>query len=158
MRFVRNCRRLKADRIQLQRLCSSELRDAERMMMKHVQEEYIVHELPSLSKRIPIVEKDGVLCVKTRLLNKDDFESFRWPMIVPSTSVLVKALIQQVHEDYGHPGVQFTLCKLRERYWILGGRRAIKSILNKCPRCRRYDARPLNVEPAALPLDRVTPT
>ncbi|KAF2886476.1 hypothetical protein ILUMI_19698 [Ignelater luminosus] len=52
-------------------------------------------------------------------------------------------------------GTQSLPCLLREEYWILRGRRTIKSVLRKCVLCRRFDTKPFVVEPPPLPVDRV---
>lgn len=68
---------------------------------------------------------------------------------------MVRLLIKERYERLNHAGVQITLCALREKYWILRGRRVIRSVIEKCVSCRRHDARPLAAAPAPLPLDRV---
>lgn len=45
--------------------------------------------------------------------------------------------------------------KLREKCWIIHGRRAIKKIINCCVTCRRFSTKSPNVPVAALPEDRV---
>ncbi|UYV60483.1 hypothetical protein LAZ67_1001280 [Cordylochernes scorpioides] len=48
-----------------------------------------------------------------------------------------------------------TLSKLREKYWILRGRKIISRILRQCVICRRYSAKPGSVEAAPLPTNRI---
>jgi hypothetical protein len=45
--------------------------------------------------------------------------------------------------------------KLREKVWIIGGRRAIKKVLTKCVTCRRFSSKCPDTVPATLPVDRV---
>lgn len=43
----------------------------------------------------------------------------------------------------------------KRKYWILQSRRAIKNIVKRCQRCRRFSAKPTVTEEAPLPLDRI---
>ncbi|GFT05033.1 integrase catalytic domain-containing protein [Trichonephila clavipes] len=46
-------------------------------------------------------------------------------------------------------------CILRERFWICKFRRTIRSVVNKCTKCRRNKAEPMLGEPTPLSADRV---
>ncbi|OXA37719.1 uncharacterized protein LOC110862271 [Folsomia candida] len=157
LRFVNNCNKDETKHVQVSRLSPSELKVAEYQSLHNIQQECLRSDVGELSKKLSVVEKNGLLCVKTRLLNKENTDCFRCPVILPSDHYLVKMMITDLHKLYSHPGVQFLLCKLRERFWILGGRKAIKKIIRACPNCRRHDAKPMCVEPASLPTNRVTP-
>lgn len=45
--------------------------------------------------------------------------------------------------------------KLRETVWILGGRRAVKKVINKCSTCKRFQVKRLESISAPLPENRV---
>ncbi|UYV75405.1 hypothetical protein LAZ67_13000151 [Cordylochernes scorpioides] len=68
---------------------------------------------------------------------------------------LSEQLIRQVHKNLGHTGVLVTLSKLREKYWILRGRKTVSRILRQCVICRRYSAKSGSVEAAPLPTNRI---
>jgi hypothetical protein len=72
------------------------------------------------------------------------------PAILPSRHPVVEMLMLQAHKKACHVGVQGLLSLLRERFWILKGRKTIRSILNKCGVCRRHDARHISTVPPAL--------
>ncbi|KAF2887722.1 hypothetical protein ILUMI_18451 [Ignelater luminosus] len=59
------------------------------------------------------------------------------------------------HEKLQHVGVQTVLNEIREKFWILQGRRSVRMIVNKCITCERYKASHVNAEPVALPKNRV---
>ena len=61
-----------------------------------------------------------------------------------------------VHKTAHHAGCNTVLRVLRERFWILRSRRTVRSIINKYVTCRRYTAKPLEIETASLSLNRVT--
>ena len=65
-------------------------------------------------------------------------------------------MIQQAHNQVFHDGIRETLNLIRERYWIVRGREAVKRILRKCVICRRYEGKSFPAPPAPqLPRDRV---
>ena len=51
------------------------------------------------------------------------------PIILPSNHHFVKLLILDVHDKVKHSRVNDTLTTLRERFWILKGRQAVKKVL-----------------------------
>lgn len=132
-----------------------ELREAELYLWNLLQKRYF-----SDPKKIQVrVERseDGLLRVKSKLEYKDDLKAFRNPILIPNECPLVYELILEVHRAFGHGGIQFTLTKLREKYWIPQSRRTVTKALRKCITCRKQDAKPLQVDPVALPEKRVTP-
>ena len=98
---------------------------------------------------------DGFLCVGGRLRNADIAESAKHPKILPSDHRVTALIISDCHERSGHLGVNYTLSKLRERYWILRGVSTVKRILNKCHTCRRYHRKVGEQLTANLPKARV---
>ena len=68
----------------------------------------------------------------------------------------VQLLVWHTHIRLHHLGVRITLSELREEFWILRGRQAIKSVLHKCLPCKMVKTpRGQQIE-APLPADRVT--
>ncbi|XP_021958581.1 uncharacterized protein LOC110854452 [Folsomia candida] len=155
LRFINNCKVVPGV-VQNEngQLSAIEVKNAEKCILKVIQDEALDTSDVNLAKKLSMVKRDGLFCVETRLLDKEDTQSFKWPVILPKHP-LTNMMITELHRVYGHAGAQFLLCKLREKYWILGGRRTVKTILHQCPRCRRFDARPVNVQPAPLPKARV---
>ncbi|XP_014292987.1 uncharacterized protein [Halyomorpha halys] len=68
---------------------------------------------------------------------------------------LVRRLIYEEHTKIGQVGVQIPLCKLRERFWILKGRRTVKTVIATCIRCKRFQGSAIKTKPAILPEERV---
>ena len=67
----------------------------------------------------------------------------------------VKLLIRETHETMCHARVQTVMCQLREKFWILSTRKALRSIIKKCVICNRYNSKPMQVLPAPLSIHRV---
>ncbi|XP_029167401.1 uncharacterized protein LOC114937893 [Nylanderia fulva] len=79
-------------------------------------------------------------------------------MIVPATSWLTRLLIDSCHRRTLHGGVQLTLGLLRQRFWVLRGRSAVKQRLHRCVTCTRWRATTPQPPMGNLPHSRVTPT
>ncbi|GFX08510.1 integrase catalytic domain-containing protein [Trichonephila clavipes] len=102
------------------------------------------------------IDDEGILRVKTKILNRDDERSFLYPILLPEKCELTKLLIRDVHKKNCHAGIQMMQCLLRERYWIIRARKAIKNVLYNCIFCKRFKVKSLSNEPTPLPPDRVT--
>src|SRR5207237_1448031 len=77
------------------------------------------------------------------------------PILLPNFHPFVTQLIEFMHQQYGHAGIQFMMSKLREKYWIMQGRRAVRKVVSSCVKCRRFTTKPAEVTETALPEDRV---
>ena len=65
-------------------------------------------------------------------------------------------IIRASHEKVMHNGVRDTLTELRTHFWVPCGRRAVKSVIARCARCRRIEGRTFQVPPPPpLPQSRV---
>jgi hypothetical protein len=64
-------------------------------------------------------------------------------------------IIQNSHEKIYHFAVRDTLVNIRQEYWILRGRQAVKRVIGRCIVCRRFGGKPLTQTTGDLPFDRV---
>lgn len=60
------------------------------------------------------VDPDGLLRVKTRLVYREDLVDFKFSVVLPRKHMLVEKMTQEYHRMYGHAGVAFIMCKIRE--------------------------------------------
>uniref|UniRef100_A0A1Y1MQW7 CCHC-type domain-containing protein n=1 Tax=Photinus pyralis TaxID=7054 RepID=A0A1Y1MQW7_PHOPY len=60
-------------------------------------------------------------------------------ILLPSRHPVVDALI---HEDKCHAGAQYIVSHLREKVWILKGRKAIQHVVRNCVKYRRFRGKP----------------
>ena len=155
LRFVNNCR-LRKELRKCGSLTSSEITDAEIKLFVILQSEMFSSVKDERLKGFQVFTDDkGVLRVKTKIVNRDDtFNFFRCPVILDSRHIDVKRLIEYEHSKH-HAGVQSLMIVLREKYWIIAARRVIRSVISHCVRCKRYSIKRLEVEPSALPVNRV---
>ncbi|OXA47646.1 Pro-Pol polyprotein [Folsomia candida] len=100
-------------------------------------------------------DHDGLLRVKTKILNLPDTDAFRKPVLLPKNSLVVDQLIRTEHLRNKHAGLQIMMSKLREKVWILQSRQAIKKVLSRCTVCRRFTSKKCEVPCAPLPEARV---
>ena len=146
-----------------------ELRQAELVVWKKVQEEEYGSEIKSLLKKKPSVKKsssirrlrpqlkDGLLRVGGRLTHASVSESQTHPIILPAKSPLVRKMVVWTHEIHGHCGQNHLMAILRKKYWIVHGNSVARSVISKCFTCRRLSCKPINQLMADLPADRVCP-
>ncbi|XP_043063589.1 uncharacterized protein LOC122319855 [Drosophila ficusphila] len=95
---------------------------------------------PQKSKLIslrPILGTDRLLRVGGRLQNANLDYGTKHPILLPKDHPVTKAIIVYFHKKYMHAGSQALLATLRQRYWPIGGRKFVASVINKCVRCFR---------------------
>ena len=83
-----------------------------------------------------------------RLHNASLTFSAKHPVILPKKHTLSVLIARYAHRRVQHNGVKETLTEVRAKYWIIGGRSLIRSVITKCVNCRRFEGRPLNAPPA----------
>ncbi|UYV60869.1 hypothetical protein LAZ67_1002644 [Cordylochernes scorpioides] len=151
-RYINKCKKASNQKGEL---TIEEIEYSERKLIQLIQRE--VFDLGNLKfNNLKIVKNaEDLYSVETKLILGDFPENFKYPVLLPSSHFLSEQLIRQVHKNLGHAGVLVTLSKLREKYWILRGRKTVSRILRQCVICRRYSARPGSVEAAPLPTNRI---
>ncbi|XP_011163680.2 uncharacterized protein LOC105198611 [Solenopsis invicta] len=68
---------------------------------------------------------------------------------------MVKKLIEYTHQQLKHAGTQVVMNNLRETFWILTCRTAVRFVINSCWTCRRYKVKRAETIPGCLPKERV---
>ncbi|XP_055947158.1 uncharacterized protein LOC129980799 [Argiope bruennichi] len=128
----------------------------EKLLIKMVQEDCFVEERDNKLKTLGVFkDQSGILRLKTKLTFRQDSEEFKTPAILPSDHEVVKRLIRYYHEKNAHAGTQILINILRERFWLLNARKTVRSLINKCPVCRRFSAKSVQVCTATPPNDRL---
>ena len=101
--------------------------------------------------------RNGLLSVGGRLESAPIDEDLKHPFILPSHHHVTELLIHYHHSKVGHLGQESVLSSLRERFWIVKGRSAVRRTLKKCLDRQRRKAPTGEQFMAKLPEDRVTP-
>ena len=117
----------------------------------------------SLPKSSPLVllnvflDKSGILRVGGRQQNSRMTFDRQHPIVLCGKHPLSKLLIHTEHLRLLHAGPLLISASLGRRFYIVGGRRAIRSITRRCIICRRRSMRPQPPLMGQLPTERVTP-
>ncbi len=99
---------------------------------------------------------EGVIRVGGRLGRARLQYGAKHPYVLPKCSRVSTMLVEETHASVGHLGTNSVLAALREEYWVLRASVLIQSVVRKCVRCRRYQAKPGEQKMADLPAERVT--
>lgn len=154
LRYINNLR--KPDQRATGELTVEEIERGEKFIFEAVQTESFSGVDDMKIKHLgSFLDENGIIRLRTRISNRQDSENFRFPIVLPSKHPVTEKLILKVHFDSSHVGIQGVMSKLRENYWIMGGRRAIGATLSKCYVCKKYSSKPIRVDAPPLPLDRV---
>ncbi|UYV82291.1 hypothetical protein LAZ67_21001623 [Cordylochernes scorpioides] len=120
-------------------ISQEELDSAEKSLIKIIQSESI----------------EGLWRVKTRIVNRNDDELFRLPILIPTNHPVTELIVKSVHEKMYHCGAQTLRSVLREKFWIPKARQLVRHVIHKCLRCRRFETKRVDVPEASLPQHRV---
>ena len=152
LRFVNSCRKTRANQGSGKAVQWEEILFAEKCVIRYVQKEsFAGPQDERIFHLCPYTDNEGIIRLRTKVVERTDLGDFGIPAILPSSHPVVEMLVLRAHEKACHVGVQGLLSLLRERFWILKGRKTIRSILTKCVVCRRHGARHISTIPPALP-------
>ena len=77
---------------------------------------------------------------------------------MPKNHYVAELIVRYVHEwDSKHSGREYTLSKVRQKYWIPQGRSLVNKILQRCVVCKKLRGKAGVQRMADLPSDRITP-
>ena len=145
-------------------LQAQDLEEAENEISKYVQKQAFPNEVKGIynasSTSLQALQPrmiNELLCVGGRLKNSPMPERFKCPVILPRDSKVSELIAQHEHQTTAHAGREHVLSEIRQKYWIIGARRVVRGVINKCVRCKKIAARPCKQQMADLPSDRVTP-
>lgn len=134
---------------------ANELNIAEKRIVVMIQREVFPENESELKGIELFIDDDDVLRVKTKLTLRNDDDYFISPAVLPGKHPIVRALIEYYHRKYSHAGTQTIMSILRERFWIVKCRVAVKKVVNDCTLCKRYRGKTFKTKPTYLPLERV---
>ena len=133
---------------QIPELTAAELGRAEKLWI--IESQKCVKEdqnFPTWQKQFGLFLDEGVWRCKGRLGNADIPYSARYPVLLHKRHHLTLLIIRDAHQRVMHNGVKETLTEIRSRFWIVRGRQLVRTVLNKCVICHRYEGRPCNLPP-----------
>ena len=86
----------------------------------------------SIYKSRPLLDQEGVLRVGGRLENSLLHYQTKHPLLLPRDHHVSRLIIMDAHESVGHLGQEYVLACLRQKYWIVKGRTAVRKVLGSC--------------------------
>lgn len=170
LRFVKNSLSAPEHRINNIMITPLERAYSERVLIKLVQLESFPDDIQSLKSKNavrsksklsslnPFIDKDGILRVGGRLLNANIAFGTKHPIVLPKKHKYTILLIEFEHKRNFHAGCQATLSFVRQKYWPLNGREAVRSVIRKCVTCFKVNPPIISNQMGNLPEVRVTPS
>ncbi|XP_065190767.1 uncharacterized protein LOC135821699 [Sycon ciliatum] len=165
LHFVSNCR-TPVDERQVGSLSPEEVTDAELSFTRTAQQESFPEyallrkgkAIPTTSKLAslcPRLDEDGVMRVEGRTQNAEFLpEATKHPIVLPRHNWVTYLIVKDQHEAANHAaGVNHTWSLLRQRFWIIAGREAVRECEQRCTECRKRKAKP--VTPIMAPLPKI---
>ncbi|GFV94832.1 integrase catalytic domain-containing protein [Trichonephila clavipes] len=136
-------------------LKNEELLNAQKIIFRLIQKECYSNEetRKSLKGLLIFEDEKGILRLKSRLINEEESKDFFSPIILPSKHLAVRRFIAQEHLVNKHAGTLTLLTILRERFWIVKGKRTVRSVIKECLTCKRQKIKHLVVPFPPLPKD-----
>ncbi|KAK3740123.1 hypothetical protein QZH41_001270 [Actinostola sp. cb2023] len=109
-------------------------------------------------KLSPVIDENGLLRIGGRLNEADLSNEERHPLILPSSHHVAALVVEHYHAKVKHQGRVFTHGLVRSSgYWIIGGKRLVNGIIDKCLKCKKLRGQPKAQMMADLPAERLTP-
>jgi hypothetical protein len=134
-------------------LTMHEIREAELVVIKHVQQRFYDKEIQALSRDLPvskaskikafspILDASGALRTGGRLKYANIAESTKHPYIIPAEHPLARMIVLDEH-NYAHLGNEWTIAEVRKRFWVTRIRRVVRRVSGSCIKCKRLFANP----------------
>ena len=101
---------------------------------------------------------DGIIKMKTRLTYSELLpEPMKHPIIFGKGSRLSELVIMDTHATQLHAGPEKTKRLVRNKFWVIGGKRAISKVINNCnhKECASRRMKPVLQPPPPLPKERL---
>ncbi len=165
-RFVHNVRTPKPSRETAQPPSYEELQRAEGRWIRNIQQRQMgdIIQLVQRREKLPVhvqelnpyIDEEGILRIKGRLEMGELSEARKSPPILPKDEPTVGLMIMTVHRENSHVGPETLLHLIREKYWLLGGRRYVKKTIRQCY-CYKMKAKSFQQHMAPLPKERLEP-
>lgn len=134
-------------------------------VVKHVQHRAFSEEISNLKlkkalskpfrKLNPFLDDQGVLRVGGRISRSGLEYNQKHPAFLPSDNPLTLLIIDFIHRNHLHPGINTTHFLLLQQFWIIAAKRTIRRHLSKCIQCFRTNPQPLQPFMSDLPSYRV---
>ena len=100
---------------------------------------------------------DKLIRVGGRLCNSALIYDQQHAIVLPTKHYVIELIVRESHLRLLHGGIQTVLYDVRNRYWPIAGRQAVRRVLHKCIMCFRNRPKIVIQQMGNLPRARVTP-
>ena len=90
-----------------------------------------------IQKLHPFLDDKGIFRVGGRLENALIKFEAKHPIVLPYRHHVTDLIISQHHQKTGHLGQEYVLSGLRQLYWIIKGRSAVRRVISSCFLCKK---------------------
>ncbi|XP_050524461.1 uncharacterized protein LOC126896059 [Daktulosphaira vitifoliae] len=124
-------------------------------LLKLLSKPDVIIKPPSIAQVAPFLDADELIRVNGRLRYSSLPMNAKHPLLLPKSSHLTTLIINYYHSAFLHAGPKFIVSALRQRFWILSARNAIRQCIFKCITCTRYKSSHPKPYMGELPTPRV---
>ena len=169
LRFIKNVRRHNQTRHDTHPVLEvSELQLSETLWIRSIQYEFFpeaICYLKQLTRKKPVmvdqfrlfIDEQQIIRCKGRINNSNLPMETKRPILLPKHSRFAQLLIKHLHLKNLHSSIRDTLVYLQEKYWVIKGRKVVRSVIKSCVQCKRYEGKPFSTAmPPDLPTVRVS--
>ena len=148
-------------------LSVEEREDAQASIFRLLQQEQFTEEMKSLkaeneipknSKILqfsPFIDQQGLIRAQGRIDKSQLSFETKHPILSHWKHHVIELFLQNEHKNSHHEGTEHVRNIVQQKFWILGIRNALRSIKNKCIRCRKGRAQTKAPVMANLPEERL---
>ncbi|CAM4529069.1 unnamed protein product [Leuciscus chuanchicus] len=144
-------------------------RQAQLALLQQVQQDSFPIEYAQLQSGKPVAKSsrllklapefdhsDKLIRVGGRLRHSNQLEPDTvHPVVLDAKHPVTQLLIQEYDYRLHHPGPERVFSEMRRKYWLPGGREAIRRFQRKCQECQKWRGKPQIPKMADLPPSRV---
>ncbi|XP_062544887.1 uncharacterized protein LOC134211735 [Armigeres subalbatus] len=106
----------------------------------------------------PFLDKKGILRSNGRLSNVSCLPpSAKNHIILPQKHHVTKLILQHYHERFYHQKFETVIAAIRQKFWVVNIRVALKNVRKQCQFCKNTRTKPIPPLMAPLPEFRTTP-
>ncbi|XP_026738352.1 uncharacterized protein LOC113501423 [Trichoplusia ni] len=144
------------------------LEQAEKLLLRESQERSFHEEIRHLQKgkqlegnsklkRLDVVLDEDLLRVKGRIdAIQGVSRNFIRPIVLDSKDLIGRLILEDYHRRFNHGNHATVMNEVRQRYWVLGLRSALKTVQHQCQWCRARRGKPGELPTGNLPVERLT--
>ncbi|CAI6357195.1 unnamed protein product [Macrosiphum euphorbiae] len=95
---------------------------------------------PTMAQLAPFMDHAGLIRVGGRLQRSMLSDDAKHPYLLPKESHVTSLLITAFHRRLLHAGPKLIIAMLRQEFWIVSCREAVRRVIFKCVTCTRHKA------------------